>query len=184
MKISDIIKSINCYYGTPEFSGMVTISPAWLDGYIGPTTAETICRLVSVVTETNYYNVGDRRVLRCEVVVGAFDANGVPWDRLIQFKVAGVLMFQVGDAAYRGKLIPGVFLYGATARVHAIAGDTPSGLPAFPATVGVNAADAAHAVREPIVDLVGEVADRLRVAFGSFHHLLECLAELLIDELE
>ena len=36
MKISDIIKSINCYYGTPEFSGMVTISPAWLDGYIGP----------------------------------------------------------------------------------------------------------------------------------------------------
>ena len=61
MKISDIIKSINCYYGTPEFSGMVTISPAWLDGYIGPTTAETICRLVSVVTETNYYNVGDRR---------------------------------------------------------------------------------------------------------------------------
>jgi hypothetical protein len=35
----------------------------------------------------------------------------------------------------------GVFLYGATARVHGIAGDTPSGLPAFPAAVGVNAAD-------------------------------------------
>ena len=66
-------------------------------------------------------------ILRCEVIVGAFDANGVPWARLIQFKAGGVLMFQVGDAAYRGKLIPGVFLYGATARVHAIAGDTPSG---------------------------------------------------------
>jgi hypothetical protein len=87
------------------------------------------------------FNVGQRLTLRCEVIVGAFDANGVPWARLMQFKVGGVLMFQVGDAAYRGKLIPGVFLYGATARVHAIAGDTPSGLPAFPATVGVNAAD-------------------------------------------
>lgn len=87
------------------------------------------------------FNVGDRRVLRCEVIVGAFDANGVPWARLIQFKAGGVLMFQVGDAAYRGKLIPGVFLYGATARVHAIAGDTPSGLPAFPASVSVNADD-------------------------------------------
>ena len=32
-------------------------------------------------------------------------------------------------------------MYGATARVHAIAGDTPSGLPAFPTTVGVNADD-------------------------------------------
>ena len=87
------------------------------------------------------FNVGQRVTLRCEVIVGAFDANGVPWARLIQFKAGGVLMFQVGDAAYRGKLIPGVFLYGATARVHAIAGDTPSGLPTFPATVGVNAAD-------------------------------------------
>lgn len=87
------------------------------------------------------FNVGQRMILRCEVIVGAFDANGVPWARLIQFKAAGVLMFQVIDAIYRGKLIPGVFLYGATARVHAIAGDTPSGLPAFPATVGVNADD-------------------------------------------
>jgi hypothetical protein len=87
------------------------------------------------------FNVGQRMVLRCEVIVGAFDANGVPWTRLIQFKAGGVLMFQVGDPVYRGKLIPGVFLYGATARIHAIAGDTPSGLPAFPATVGVNADD-------------------------------------------
>lgn len=87
------------------------------------------------------FNVGQRMTLRCEVIVGAFDANGVPWARLIQFKAGGVLLFQVGDATYRGKLIPGVFLYGATARVHAIAGDTPSGLPAFPATVAVNAAD-------------------------------------------
>jgi hypothetical protein len=87
------------------------------------------------------FNVGQRLILRCEVIVGAFDANGLPWARLIQFKAGGVLMFQIGDAAYRGKLIPGVFLYGATARVHAIAGDTPSGLPAFPATVAVNAAD-------------------------------------------
>ncbi len=87
------------------------------------------------------FNVGQRVILRCEVIIGAVDANGVPWARLIQFKAGGVLMFQVGDATYRGKLIPGVFLYGATARVHAIAGGTPSGLPAFPATVGVNAAD-------------------------------------------
>lgn len=87
------------------------------------------------------FNVGQRMLLRCEVITGAFDADGVPWARLIQFKAAGVLMFQVGDATYRGKLIPGVFLYGATARVHAIAGDTPSGLPSFPATVAVNAAD-------------------------------------------
>jgi len=87
------------------------------------------------------FSVGQRLILRCEVIVGAFDANGVPWARLIQFKAGGVLMIQIGDAAYRGKLIPGVFLYGATARVHAIAGDVPSGLPAFPATVSVNAAD-------------------------------------------
>ncbi|WP_265286091.1 hypothetical protein [Verminephrobacter eiseniae] len=86
-------------------------------------------------------NVGQRLILRCEVIVGAFDANGVPWARLIQFKAGGVLMFQIGDAAYCGKLIPGVFLYGATARIHAIAGDVPSGLPAFPPTVSVNAAD-------------------------------------------
>ena len=86
------------------------------------------------------FHVGQRMVLRCEVIVGAFDANGVPWARLIQFKAGGVLMFQVTDPSYRGKLIPGVFLYGATARVHAIAGDTPSGLPAFPATVAVKAA--------------------------------------------
>jgi len=105
------------------------------------------------------YNVGDRRVLRCEVVVGAFDANGVPWARLIQFKVAGVLMFQVGDAAYRGKLIPGVFLYGATARVHTIAGDTPSGLPAFPSAVSVNADDLSHLVGGPTSALPDPSAD-------------------------
>jgi hypothetical protein len=87
------------------------------------------------------YNVGQRRVLRCEVITGAPDANGVPWTRLIQFSAGGVVLFQVADATYRGKLVPGVFLYGATARIHAIAGDTPSGLPAFPAAVGVNAAD-------------------------------------------
>lgn len=85
------------------------------------------------------FNVGQRMVLRCEVIVGAFDANGVPWARLIQFKAAGVVLFQLGDASYRGKLIPGVFLYGATGRVHAIAGATSSGLGAFPATVGANA---------------------------------------------
>lgn len=87
------------------------------------------------------FNVGQRRVLRCEVITGAPDANGVPWSRLLQFSAGGVVLFQVADATYRGKLVPGVFLYGATARVHAIAGDTPSGLPAFPAAVAVNAAD-------------------------------------------
>lgn len=84
------------------------------------------------------FNVGQRRVLRCEVITGAPDANGVPWMRLIQFSAGGVVLFRVADATYRGKLVPGVFLYGATARIHAIAGDTPSGLPAFPAAVGVN----------------------------------------------
>ena len=87
------------------------------------------------------FNVGQRRVLRCEVITGAPDADGVPLTRLIQFSAGGVVLFQVADVAYRGKLVPGVFLYGATARVHGIAGDTPSGLPAFPAAVGVNAAD-------------------------------------------
>src|SRR5579885_1954450 len=87
------------------------------------------------------FNVGQRRTLRCEVITGAPDASGVPWSRLLQFSAGGVVLFQVADATYRGKLVPGVFLYGATARVHAIAGDTPSGLPAFPATVGVNADD-------------------------------------------
>lgn len=87
------------------------------------------------------FNVGQRRVLRCEVVTGAPDANGVLWMRLIQFSAGGVVLFQVADATYRGKLVPGVFLFGATARIHAIAGDTPSGLPAFPIAVGVNAAD-------------------------------------------
>ncbi|WP_286757787.1 hypothetical protein [Ralstonia sp. RL] len=97
--------------------------------------------IAGVASTAPTFNVGQRMTLRCEVIVGAFDANGVPWARLIQFKAGGVLLFQVGDATYRGKLIPGVFLYGATARVHAIAGDTPSGLPAFPATVAVNAAN-------------------------------------------
>lgn len=85
------------------------------------------------------FNVGERRTLRCEVITGALDANGVPWARLMQFKVDGVLLFQVSDASYRGKLVPGLFLYGATARVHGIAGGAPSGLPAFPNAVGVNA---------------------------------------------
>ena len=87
------------------------------------------------------FNVGQRRVLRCEVITGTPDANGVPWSRLLQFSAGSVVLFQVADATYRGKLVPGVFLYGATARIHAIAGDTPSGLPAFPTAVAVNAAD-------------------------------------------
>jgi hypothetical protein len=91
--------------------------------------------IAGIVGVAPTFNVGQRMILRCEVIVGAFDAGGVPWARLIQFKAAGVLMFQVLDATYRGKLVPGVFLYGATARVHAIAGATPSGLPAFPAGV-------------------------------------------------
>jgi hypothetical protein len=94
--------------------------------------------IAGIVGVAPTFNVGQRMILRCEVIVGAFDAGGVPWARLIQFKAAGVLMFQVLDATYRGKLIPGVFLYGATARVHAIAGATPSGLPAFPASVSIN----------------------------------------------
>lgn len=85
------------------------------------------------------FNVGQRMILRCEVICGAYDSSGVPLARLIQFKAGGVLMFQVIDATYRGKMIPGVFLYGASARIHAIAGGTPSGLPAFPDSVGVNA---------------------------------------------
>lgn len=84
------------------------------------------------------FNTGQRMILRCEVIVGAYDAQGIPWARLIQFKANGVVMFQVTDSTYRGKLIPGVFLYGATARLHAIAGSTPSGLNALPAAVGVN----------------------------------------------
>lgn len=39
------------------------------------------------------FNVGQRSTLRCEVIVGALDANGVPWARLLQFKADGVLMF-------------------------------------------------------------------------------------------
>jgi hypothetical protein len=95
------------------------------------------------------FNVGERHLLRCEVIVGAFDATGVPWARLMQFSVDGVAVFQVSEATYRGKLIPGVFLYGAAARVHAIAGDTPSGLPAFPPSISVNADDLARWVGGP-----------------------------------
>ena len=94
--------------------------------------------IAGIVGVAPTFNVGQRMILRCEVIVGAFDAGGVPWARLIQFKAAGVLMFQVLDPTYRGKLVPGVFLYGATARVHAIAGATPSGLPSFPASVSIN----------------------------------------------
>jgi len=36
------------------------------------------------------FTVGQRMTLRCEVIVGALDANGVPWARLIQFKAGGV----------------------------------------------------------------------------------------------
>ena len=94
--------------------------------------------MVGIVGVAPTFNVGQRMVLRCEVIVGAFDASGVPWARLMQFKAGGVLMFQVLDATYRGKLVPGVFLYGGTARVHAIAGATPSGLSGFPDSVSVN----------------------------------------------
>lgn len=114
------------------FGDGAAVTPAINDG------AKPIVGLAGVAPT---FNVGERLILRCEVIVGAFDANGVPWARLMQFKVGGVLMFQVGDATYRGQLIPGVFLYGATARVHAIAAGTPSRLPAFPASVGVNADD-------------------------------------------
>ncbi|QTD44966.1 hypothetical protein [Ottowia testudinis] len=95
--------------------------------------------MVDVHAAAPGFNMGERHTLRCEVITGAPDANGVPWSRLMQFKVDGVLLFQVSDASYRGKLVPGLFLYGATARVHGIAGGTPSGLPAFPNAVGVNA---------------------------------------------
>jgi hypothetical protein len=99
------------------------------------------------------FNVGQRMILRCEVICGAFDASGVPWARLIQFKAGGVLMFRVIDATYRGKLIPGVFLYGASARIHAIAGDTPSGLPAFPDSVGAYGGSELSRLNSPSSDL-------------------------------
>ncbi len=36
------------------------------------------------------FNVGQQMTLRCELIVGAFDVNGVPWARLIQFKAGGL----------------------------------------------------------------------------------------------
>ena len=86
------------------------------------------------------FNVGQRLILRCEVIVGAFDANGVPWARLIQFKAGWRADVPGWRCRLPGQADSGVFLYGPR-RVHAIAGDTPSGLPAFPTTVGVNADD-------------------------------------------
>ena len=83
--------------------------------------------------------VGERLTLRCEVITGAADTTGLPWARLTQWWANGVLMFQVGDATYRGKLIPGVFVYGATVRLHALRGATPSGLPSLALQPGVNA---------------------------------------------
>ncbi len=44
------------------------------------------------------FNVGQRMILRCDVISGAFDANGVPYARLIHFTAGGVLMFPIGDA--------------------------------------------------------------------------------------
>lgn len=99
------------------------------------------------------FNVGQRMILRCEVICGAYDSSGVPWARLIQFKAGGVLIYLVVDATYRGKLIPGVFLYGASARIHAIAGDTPSGLPAFPASVGAYGGSELSRLNSPSSDL-------------------------------
>jgi hypothetical protein len=99
------------------------------------------------------FNVGERRILRCEVICGAYDSNGVPWARLIQFKADGVLMLQVIDTTYLGKLIPGVFLSSGTARIHAIAGDTPSGLPAFPASVGAYGGSELSRLNSPSSDL-------------------------------
>lgn len=85
------------------------------------------------------FTAGNRMTLRCEVITGAPDANGVPVSRLMRFWAGGVPIFVTEDSTYRGKLIPGVFLYGATARVHSIAGGTPSGLPAYPSTIGARA---------------------------------------------
>ena len=107
------------------------------------------------------FNVGERRTLRVEVITGALDASGVPRARLIQFKVDGVVLFIVSDVTYPGNMIPGVHLYGATARVHAIAGDTPSGLPAFPATVGANA---------PSLDRLHSPASDLWDRPGGYNH--------------
>jgi hypothetical protein len=109
---------------------------------------------VSGVSDTApTFAAGQRMTLRCEVICGAFDANGVPLARLIQFKAGGAPIFQITDTTYRGKLIPGVFLYGASARVHAIAGDTPSGLPAFPASVGAYGGSELSRLNSPSSDL-------------------------------
>jgi hypothetical protein len=99
------------------------------------------------------FAVGDRRTMRCEVIVGAVDASGVPLARLIQFKAAGVPIFVLADNTYKGGLIPGVFLYGATARIHSIAGGTPSGLPAIPATIGGYAGSELSRLNSPSSDL-------------------------------
>jgi hypothetical protein len=109
--------------------------------------------IASVNDAAPTFTVGQRMILRCEVICGAFDANGVPWARLIQFKAGGVTMFQVIDTTYRGKLIPGVFLYGASARVHAISGDTPSGLPAFPDSIGAYGGSELSRLNSPSSDL-------------------------------
>jgi hypothetical protein len=120
---------------------------------IGGTINDGAKPIVDVSATAPTLNVGERRILRCEVICGAYDSNGVPWARLIQFKADGVLMFQVIDATYRGKLIPGVFLFGASARVHAIAGDMPSGLPAFPALVGAYGGSELSRLNSPSSDL-------------------------------
>jgi hypothetical protein len=87
----------------------------------------------AAVTPT--FNVGQRLILRCDVTSGAY-LNGKPNDRVIQFKVGSVVVCRSRDAGVVGDFMPGVFIYGGSARIHSISGGTPSALATLPQFAG------------------------------------------------
>lgn len=95
------------------------------------------------------FNAGERRVLRFEVASGAFDEHGAPTYRVMRFKVDGVTIFVSDWSTPKAKLIPGVFVYQGTARVHSISGDTPSGLSAVPSSASVSYQDEFDRINSP-----------------------------------
>lgn len=88
------------------------------------------------------WTTGERHTLRCQYKA---DPN-VGRNQLVQFLVDGELLMQTTYQAAPGThtMMPGVFVWGCKARIHSIAGDLLTGLPAFPEVVGAYSPDLGH----------------------------------------
>ncbi|WP_296651990.1 hypothetical protein [Rhodoferax sp.] len=104
---------------------------------VGPLVRDGDTPIAGLTGLAPSFNPGQRWVLRCECVVGAWDSQGTPRARVLRFFAGGVQICVVDDVTYPGALIPGVCLQGATARIESIAGGAPSTLAALGSQVGL-----------------------------------------------